>query len=134
MSIKFIVLWFMVFYNVHTWFSSIIFQEKLSSWTSKQKNVAKLVKEKPDAPHMERLSFLLQPVNGEAKFIRNTSLARLKSKQKPRLSLDMRLEEISLQLDKQQYKQMLSVGSEIVRNEKRAQYRSGRPQQPIKIS
>ena len=71
--------------------------------------------------------FVLRPVNGEARLTRVCSTMPLRSKSTPRLALDVDLPEISLNLTKNQYNQLLHFGSEVARWETRKQYRSGRP-------
>ena len=76
-------------------------------------------------------SFILCPVNGEARLTRMCSSLPLRSKNTPRLTLDVDLPEISLNLTKKQFNQLLTFGNEIARWDTRKQYRSGRPSASI---
>ncbi|XP_076807510.1 intermembrane lipid transfer protein VPS13D-like [Clavelina lepadiformis] len=71
--------------------------------------------------------YMLCPVSGEARFTRACSHLPLRSRKTPRLTLDLDLSSIPLQLNKPQYNQMLVLGAEVARWDTRKKNRVGRP-------
>ena len=85
-----------------------------------------------DSPEKNQTEhFVLCPVSGEARLTRVCSSLPLRSKKTPRLALDVDLPEISLNLTKRQYNQLLTLSGEIARWGTRKQHGSGRPQSGI---
>ena len=75
--------------------------------------------------------FILSPVSGEARLTRVCGSIPLRARSQPRLALDVELPEICLSLSKNQYNQLLALGSEAARWETRRQHRFGRPAETI---
>lgn len=71
--------------------------------------------------------FILHPVNGAARLTRVCSPLPLRSRNHPRLKLDVDLPEIFLNLAKVQYDQLLAWCTEVARWDTQKQHRSGRP-------
>lgn len=76
--------------------------------------------------------YVLAPVSGTAKLVRNCSEKRLRSRSTPRISLEVELETVSVTLNVVQYKQLIEWGEAFSRSSTLWKYRKWRPNVPLK--
>ena len=86
-----------------------------------------------DGSHCEH-DFLITPIKGTALVARNSTDEPLKSRNKPRITLNLELEDFSLSLNIKQYRQLLDCFDEFVRIDTLWKNRKWRPSSPLKVS
>ena len=83
------------------------------------------------AGHAPSVDIIIKPTGGQVKLIRNRSKDPLKSSEGPRLSLEVDLEEIPVEVKEEQWRSLVRSGEEGVRRWRGRRWRKWRPLAPI---
>ena len=107
--------------------SQLALQEKKAAMETQQDPMSASMM----AGHAPSVDVIIKPTGGQVKLIRNRSRDPLKSSEGPRVSLEVHLEEIPVEVREEQWGSLVRSGEESVRRWSGRRWRKWKPLAPV---